>query len=64
MRTSEHESPQRVRDVVDDIFQRRLTEALAKIRGDIEELDAHFSPNQINEALVLALARAKIGGCQ
>lgn len=62
MRTSEHESPQRVRDVVDVIFDRRLTEALSLIRSDIDELDAHFSPSQINEALLLALFRAKVGG--
>lgn len=62
MRTSEHESPLRVREVVDDIFDRRLAEALELIRADLEKLDAHYSPGQINHGLVLALLQVKAAG--
>ncbi len=62
MRTSENESPQRVRDVVDSIFDRRLKEAFEQIVRELDELDARFAPSQIHRALVEALIRAKVGG--
>lgn len=62
MRTSEHESPQRVRDVIEDIFERRLAEALRQVRADLDDLDPHYSPSQINLGLVIALLRAKLAG--
>lgn len=61
MRTSEHESPQRVRDAVDGIFERHLEEARRAIRADLVALDEHYSPSQIQEALILALILAKAG---
>jgi len=59
MRTSESASPDRVRESVEAIFDARLAEAAAAIRTDLLALDAHFSPSQISEALMLALFRAK-----
>ena len=34
---------------------------MAQIRADLDELDAHFSPSQINAALIAALLKAKAG---
>lgn len=62
MRTSEAESPRRVCEIVEGIFDKRLKEALDQISRDLIDLDDRYAPSQVYGALIEALMRAKAGG--